>query len=88
MLRVVEYLSWPGGPDHNEEAVVINRYNEEMLATELSGDYGRCEGCSEVRRSNSYRMRLAAYLCRDCAEDWKAHGAPAYGWTWDTPEYD
>lgn len=67
---------------------MINQYNEEALAYALAADYGLCDGCGEVRRSNRYRVRLAALLCGDCNADWKAEAAPAHAWAWDTPEYD
>lgn len=73
---------------HAKEGSMINRYNEEVLATMLAADYGACDGCGEVRRSNRYRVRLAAHLCGDCNVDWKAEAAPAYGWAWDAPEVD
>lgn len=67
---------------------MINQYNEEVLACSMESEYGFCDGCGEVRRSNRYRMRLAAHLCHECKVEWQAEGAPTYAWAWDSPEAD
>ena len=67
---------------------MINRYNEEVLAYALADEFGGCDDCGEVRRSNRYRARLAAHLCSDCNAARKAEEAPVFGWAWDAPEGD